>query len=246
MQVDHLGVCKSLMAPGTTDLAPLVANVAYLYEVYVAAQEQCIDDHPELIRRVADICISALLFDSLKATQPGVQNDVSFYRRYLIPSTDNQVTSIKESQANALSLFLAEHMPIVKGLARAVAAVCHQSEQGLSPSWPMSPMLRVQLYIPARATAPTILRAMTVPPLSPAEELYCMRAMAASILVLDHALPKGALRARSAININKCLRVLAEGQKSLPACTQLLGAIKYASRHGNDAATPRQIRALLG
>ncbi|EQC36771.1 hypothetical protein, variant [Saprolegnia diclina VS20] len=231
-------------------LEALAANVALLHKVYLvvmdhgatlpqlvmdlAQPETTSEKARELLQRVADICIFALAFDHFKAMTPRVQNDVSLYRRHLASSAKKESAphEISETNVNALSLFLGEHTPAIKLLGHALTdTVLHHPEAVTA------------LASVAHAAYATL--STKSASLDAAQAYYCMRAMAATILVLDHSLAHGVFTASSPLKIKRCLRALADGRKTLPACTELLDAIKFASRHGNDSSTPRHIRWML-
>ncbi|KDO32802.1 hypothetical protein SPRG_19425 [Saprolegnia parasitica CBS 223.65] len=236
--------------PNQASEPSLEANIALLHKVYLVAMhhgailpqlllalappETTSANQREQLQRVADICIFALAFDNFKAMTPRVQNDVSLYRRHLASSAkrENAMHEISETQVNALSLFLGEHMPAIKLLGRAIAdTLLHHPDAATA------------LASVAHAAYATL--STKSASLDAAQAFYCMRAMAATILVLDHSLAQGVFAASSPLKIKRCLRALVDGRKTLPACTQLLDAIKFASRHGNDSSTPRHIRLML-
>ncbi|ETW08540.1 hypothetical protein, variant [Aphanomyces invadans] len=121
-------VRKSMSSPTNESyrrdsLSHLIPNVEVIQEFYQAAHKQVsmlsgnvAPSHPALFKRLADVLVFCLTFDTLKAMNPGIQNDLSHYRRYIAASKDNQSEQVPETMANNLSFFVADHMPMLKAI----------------------------------------------------------------------------------------------------------------------------------
>ncbi|ETV89439.1 hypothetical protein, variant 4 [Aphanomyces astaci] len=111
-------------------LSHLIPNVELIQDFYNAAHNQGVvfhelvsmlagrgsQAHPALYKRLADVLVFCLTFDTLKATNPSIQNDLSHYRRYIAANKDNQSDLVPETMANSLSFFVADHMPMLKAI----------------------------------------------------------------------------------------------------------------------------------
>ncbi|KAF0698000.1 Aste57867_11331 [Aphanomyces stellatus] len=192
------------------------------------------DAHPELFRRLADILVFCLLFDNLKTMNPSIQNDLSYYRRYIAANKDNQSELVPESTANHLSFFVADHMPMLKAVIRTL-----QDDHDQTHTRVVAQLANLSCaYVAHRKDVDAT------------TELFCLRAMTAAIVVYDHSTAKGVFRAnKSDVKMKRCLKalLLAKTMSNNPpaAADQLLDCIRYLTCHFNDDKTPSQIRAMF-
>ncbi|KAF0715335.1 hypothetical protein AaE_011351 [Aphanomyces astaci] len=244
-------------------LSHLIPNVELIQEFYNAAHSQGVvfhelvsmlagrgsQAHPALYKRLADVLVFCLTFDTLKvgttlhrsffhhhvvvsfqATIPSIQNDLSHYRRYIAANKDNQSDLVPETTANSLSLFVADHMPMLK-------AIIHTLHDDNNPHTRRSVAQLANLtctYVVSHRGG-----------LDAATELYCLRAMTAAILVYDHTSEKGAFRTKSTVKIKQCVQALQAAKKGNAAVAPLQDCLQYLSRHFNDPQTPHRIRSMF-
>ncbi|MES1916218.1 MAG: hypothetical protein MHM6MM_008058, partial [Cercozoa sp. M6MM] len=123
-------------------------------------------------RRLAELLEFVIRFDELKMGQPGIQNDMSFYRRSLGKHAHEQLT-VREDDASFISLFLANHIPFMTATAKAMAEASRERQELL------------QSVSDFTNACTSIVRLGKFDPESP-HNLLCLRAMAAGIVLFDH------------------------------------------------------------
>ncbi|KAF0738741.1 hypothetical protein Ae201684_005360 [Aphanomyces euteiches] len=239
-------VRKSMSSPTNEtyrrdSLSQLIPNVEIIQEFYSVAMKQGSifqqlvttlaaggpDAHPELFRRLADVLVFCLSFDNHKTMNPCIQNDLSYYRRYIASNKDNQSELVPETTANNLSFFVADPMPMMQTLIRTLD--CNNDPNAKQIVAQLANLICA--YIAQRKSDDN-------KDFDDATELYCLRAMTAAILVYDHCCPKGAFRAKSPIKMKHCLKAIQSVHKTNPGAEQLLDCLRYMSAHLNDSNTP--------
>eukprot|EP01125_Pyxidicula_operculata_P002489 TRINITY_DN1234_c0_g1_i1.p1 TRINITY_DN1234_c0_g1~~TRINITY_DN1234_c0_g1_i1.p1 ORF type:complete len:320 (+),score=58.59 TRINITY_DN1234_c0_g1_i1:925-1884(+) len=191
-----------------------------------------------LAKQLADIFDFALRFDDAKLMNPSIQNDFSYYRRSLSRMKLNNKAGdikIKDELANRMSLFFAYPTPVMKVLTDTTVSFLNANDCPINKDQVVSGytlMANVCLDMVEKAK---FKNAKT--------NMFCLRAMTGSIVLVDHLDEAGAFHRRSNINMKGAITKL-KTFTDMPT-TALLNALKYTTVHLNDAETPANIKNLL-
>eukprot|EP01087_Luapelamoeba_hula_P001130 TRINITY_DN10877_c0_g1_i1.p1 TRINITY_DN10877_c0_g1~~TRINITY_DN10877_c0_g1_i1.p1 ORF type:complete len:320 (-),score=44.35 TRINITY_DN10877_c0_g1_i1:120-1079(-) len=194
-----------------------------------------------LARQLADVLDFVLRFDDAKMINPAIQNDFSYYRRTLNRmklSKKNLDLTIRDELANRMSLFFAYPTPMMNALSEVTAKFLNDQDPGSGvPKDNVSDAL---------ATMANVCQHMVDVQTFPSEQtnLFCLRAMTGAIILYDHLHPQGAFNKRSPINMRGCIQVLKNFNGGAPSAG-LLNALRFTTKHLNDADTPATIKQLL-
>jgi len=203
-----------------------------------ASLKNNLEGQQALAKQLADIFDFALRFDDAKMINPSIQNDFSYYRRSLSRMKLNNKAGdikIKDELANRMSLFFAYPTPMMKVLTDTTVGFLNNPDCTINKGQVVtgfSLMANVCLDMVEKAKFKT---AKT--------NMFCLRAMTGSIVMVDHLDELGAFHRKSAINIKGAVTKL---KTFTDASTDgLLNALRYTTIHLNDAETPMAIKNLL-
>jgi len=242
-------------------VCPLVSQLKRYYEFSSALEaivpellrELCSNDmtpkeHLEgqqaLFKQFAEILDFTLKFDDLKMTNPAVQNDFSYYRRTLSRmrmNSDDDIDAdleVNNEMANRMSLFYAHATPMLKTLSDTTSRFVTENKD-----------LPVENTTDCLSTMAKICRAMIENPKyrckfhSEETMLFCLRVMVGVIILYDHVHPIGAFAKSSSIDMKASIKVIRDHAQG--KVEGLLNALRYTTKHLNDAATPKAIKTLL-
>jgi len=191
-----------------------------------------------LAKQLADIFDFALRFDDKKMLNPGIQNDFSYYRRTLsrIKMTNKGAEiKIKDELANRMSLFFAYPTPMMKVLTDTTVNFLKNEPCPINKGQVVagySLMANVCLDMVERGRFTNV-----------KTNMFCLRGMTGSIVLVDHLDPLGAFHKKSVINVKGAITKLKNFQED--ATEGLINALRYTTVHLNDADTPPTIKLLL-
>jgi hypothetical protein len=191
-----------------------------------------------LAKQLADIFDFALRFDDKKMLNPGIQNDFSYYRRTLsrIKMTNKGAEiKIKDELANRMSLFFAYPTPMMKVLTDTTVNFLKNEPCPINKAQVVagySLMANVCLDMVERGRFTNV-----------KTNMFCLRGMTGSIVLVDHLDPLGAFHKKSVINVKGAITKLKNFQED--ATEGLINALRYTTVHLNDADTPPTIKLLL-
>ena len=97
----------------------------------MAPEDGDVSNRQALASQLGDLLDFALQFDQAKMTNSSIMNDFSQYRRSISKLRDHPMASIKEAEANSISMFIANHIPMTTSLATQFAVI--YSTVSLSP-----------------------------------------------------------------------------------------------------------------
>lgn len=253
----------TLQVQAFASLLPSIANIKRAYDLstrladelprlllYLVARRMNLREHPALLKQLADVLEFSLSFDFEKMGRPALQNDFSYYRRYLGrmgPLMAGGGVAVQEAEAGIISLFMAQSLPMTITVEKALKAVGKApgggGAEGVSHAVQLVGLL-------ANVTCDLALR----PGVDDELRRYALRVMTSSVVIYDRVSETGVFTRRSSVRTRKCLRTLRKEQEgatgtsqnvsSAPLAKQLLDSVKYSTLHLKDA--PNSIRTLVG
>lgn len=203
---------------------------------------QHLEREQALAKQFADILHFTLQFDELKMANPSIQNDFSFYRRVLqrrrIGSVDMEEVEVNSEMANKMSLFYANATPMLKKLTDVMMKFVTETRS-----------LSIDNTTDCLSTMSSVCKVMLERPeyknrfMNEDTAFFCLRVMVGVIILYDHVHPVGAFAKSSKIDVKGCIKVIKE--QPAPSVECLLNALRYTTKHLNDEATPKHLRAML-
>lgn len=194
-------------------------------------EKQGIQEQPATARIFAEILDIVMQFDEIKMRTPGLQNDFSYYRRNLSKHSEKQLT-VREEDANYISLFIAQASPLMHRLVEKLTSETKNDEVFSQ---------KVQKLI---ATISNVCLHLVKNNLTPNEEIsmLCVRAMVGTIVVYDKTFSEGAFSSSSGINFKGAVTLVC---KNYAKPRTLVNALQYATVHLHDETTPSSIATML-
>jgi hypothetical protein len=168
--------------------------------------------------QLAQIFEFALEFDRVRMLRPNLSNDFSYYRRLLPKFNKHPSLRIKDDEASGMALFTAEHIPMMNCLSKATARAQEKNSQ-------VGRVLAIVANSCRKALA-----AKKFP--QPSTSMTCARAMTAAIVISDHIDVFSVFNKKSPVAVKACILTL---KKEYPKEVSLLNAIRYSTRHFNEA-----------
>ncbi|KAJ2717289.1 hypothetical protein H4R19_000041 [Coemansia spiralis] len=177
------------------------------------------DDDPDranrnrgLARLLADLMQNAFTFDALKSSIPAIQNDFSYYRRTLVriakcPEADIAQHSMPYDVSNQMSLFYAQHNPMVKTVVDAAIRFTQDSSNGAAVLDCLAALATGCLSTVKHGRANDA-----------ASERMCVLVLVTSCVLYDWIAPQGISGAQSGIDAKAVLAVAA-GRPAVGATT---------------------------
>jgi len=201
--------------------------------------KQSLEGQQALAKQLADIFDFALRFDDAKMINPAIQNDFSYYRRSLSRMRLNNKggdIKIKDELANRMSLFFAYPTPMMKVLTDTTVNYLNSVDCKIDKTQVVggfSMMANVCLDMVEKAKFKNT-----------KTNMFCLRGMTGAIVLVDHLDEFGAFHhKKSTINMKGAVSQL---KNFTDASTDgLLNALRYTTKHLNDADTPAAIKNLL-
>lgn len=195
-----------------------------------------------LAKQLADVLDFVLQFDDAKMVNPGIQNDFSYYRRSLARLLLNKETAdeivVKDDLGNRMSLFFASPTPMMTVLTRCTTQFVEESGASVnvtrdSVTIGMSLMANVCYEMVAKRRFTSV-----------KTNMFCLRCMTCSIILVDHISRLGAFHKKSLINVKGCVTAL-KAFSSEQDTSGLVNALRFTTIHLNDPDTPSSIKSLL-
>ncbi|XP_062506497.1 CYFIP-related Rac1 interactor B-like [Corticium candelabrum] len=243
-------------------VCPLVAQLKEFYEYSLQLERvlvllldalttsdmtpvQHLEMQQALVKQFAEILHFTLTFDDLKMTIPSIQNDFSYYRRTMtriqIERDGSEISDagVSTEMANRMSLFYASPTPMLKTLSDVTSKFV--TEHG---------DLQFENTTECLGTMATLCKLMVENPEyrerlgSEQSQLFCLRVMVGVIILYDHVHPAGAFARKAAVDVRSSIKVLKDHphQSNVEG---LLNALRYSTKHLNDEATSKEIKARL-
>ncbi|DAZ98799.1 TPA: hypothetical protein N0F65_000955 [Lagenidium giganteum] len=162
----------------------------------------CLEPNIDAIKAFYDVSkeigtTSAMRDGCERAHKPGIQNDLSYFRRLVvINGGNNQLERFSDTPLSTLSLFVANHFPMLRVVINAVESALNKD--------PNAHCIVAQIANSCGVNLPSHRSR------DPHLVVPTMRTLTGAILLYDHTSPEGAFRAsKSDIKIKKCLKELA-------------------------------------
>lgn len=209
---------------------------------------QHLETKQALAKQFAEILHFTLKFDDLKMNNPAIQNDLSYFRRTMSrrgknmpPGIDFELGKcISTEQANEMSLFYADHTPMLKALGEGAIRFVEENK-GTMESERIDEVL---------STMAQICKIMLENPTDSRFQMgedsisFCVGVMVGLIILYDHVHKEGAFVKGSKIDVKGCIKVLKE-QGDKVKTKSLINALRYTTKHFNDETTPKAIHKML-
>ncbi|CAM9322446.1 unnamed protein product, partial [Phaeothamnion confervicola] len=176
-------------------LAP--ALLRRLAALPVTAGGTGIGERPSLVRKTADVLELVLDWDQAKMMHPQVQNDFAYYRR-LLPKMVNEPAAaaapVSDTDANVISMFIAENVPLTVTLAAATADTARRTDG----------VARVVATV-ANMCCGMVHRGIYS---SEAINRKLLMAMTGAVVLYDRITDQGVFVKASGVGVSKCIKVL--------------------------------------
>jgi len=195
------------------------------------AESESLENQTALAKQLCELFNFVLQFDDKKMTNPHIQNDFSYFRRSMGKLKQANLCTVPEDIANHMSLFYAYPTPIMNKL----TSLVKDQDFGISKDdiiHGLSLLANVCLDMVEKGSFD-----------DNQLNMFCLRAMTAAIILVDHIADAGVFLRKSPVNIKNAIIVLRDRQDL--GTQGLTNALKYTTRHLNDPDTPNAIRNLL-
>jgi hypothetical protein len=154
-----------------------------------------------LAKQLADVLDFVLQFDDAKMINPGIQNDFSYYRRSLARLLLNKETAedivVKDELANRMSLFFASPTPMMKVLTDSTTLFVEEHGAALNVT---RDSVTIGLSLMANVCFEMVGKGRFT---SVQTNMFCLRCMTGSIILVDHLSRLGAFHKKSLINVRR-------------------------------------------
>lgn len=209
--------------------------------------EETMEHSQAVVKQLAKVLDFVLKFDECKMNTPAIQNDFSYYRRF-IQKTATKGDEAKEfvdvvsvDEANKISLFFAYGTPMLSSLSQQLGTFINESnsvtaQRATNILGMMASVCQKMLEI--SELKERIRKKET--------ELFVVRVLVATIILYDHVHPAGAFIKNSSIDIRGSVKVIRDQESSNGLSTEnLMNALRYTTKHVNDDTTPKSIKSVL-
>jgi len=183
---------------------------------------------PALGRQLAHLLNFGILFDQIRMMRPHLSNDFSYYRRLLPKFHKHPQVEVKEDDANAMTLFTAEPLPMIVALGRASQQATQQFDRSPVALAVMSNSCLIMIKERKYDNVNT--------------NLLCARAMTAAFVLFDRVTPLGGFYRNSPIDIKGIVTTL---QSDFAEHQALQNSIRFSTKHFNDESTPAAVQNLF-
>ncbi|KAG0234602.1 Protein fam49a [Mortierella sp. GBA43] len=203
-----------------------------------------LETNPALARILCRLLDFVFEFDSMKMKTPQIQNDFSYYRRCLSRGKlanegDLKSAMVEDELANQVSMFFAYPTPMLKTVTEVTTNFVNQRHVGRSVSECMAALAATCYHAVSNNK-----KKQPSQQLRPETTAFCLRVMVIAIIIYDHIDPRGAFTKSSPINIKSSVKVIhAHGNSN--DTPNLISALRYNTKHLNDASTPKTIKTLM-
>lgn len=197
-------------------------------------EKSSIQEKQALSKKMAQIVDFVLKFDEMKIGKPGLQNDLSYYRRTVPKHLNEPDIVVRDDEASFILLFIAQPSPMMSVLSKSVAQVMKDKEARLNYSEQVPRVLSLMANI--------CLSLVKSKQYDTTNTILCLRAMVGYIVLYDMVSAEGAFVDRSGIQIKQAVNLLV---KEYPQFPSLTNALRYSTVHFKDETTPQSIVNLL-
>ena len=163
------------------------------------AQESALATQQALAKQLADVLDFVLQFDDAKMINPGIQNDFSYYRRSLARLLLNKETAedivVKDELANRMSLFFASPTPMMKVITDCTTSFVEENGAAQNIS---RDSVTIGLSLMANVCFEMVAKHRFT---STITNMFCLRCMTGSIILVDHVSRNGAFHKKSLIHV---------------------------------------------
>jgi len=145
--------------------------------------------------------------------RPSLSNDFSYYRRLLPKFQNHDDIKVREDEANGMTMFTAQHIPMMNALCKA-ADQAFKSNEAVPMALAVMAMSCLALLKAKKFEEESL-------------QLLCARAMTGAIVLYDHVDALGAFAKKSLINVKACVVLL---KAQFPKEQSLLNAIQFSTK----------------
>merc|ERR1712183_1127169 len=222
------------------------------WESIIPLAKQHLEQKQALAKQFAEILQFTIKFDDAKMNKPDLQNDLSYFRRTVQRRGRAETTvdftlasCISTEEANEMSLFYAEHTPMLKALTEAAISFVEQNPSKLEVEKRTNEVL---------STMAQICKVMLENPNDERIQIktdsiwFCVEVLVGLIILYDHVHNAGVFSKASKIDVKGCIRVIKDRVQELSGGNKLnsfLNAIRYTTKHYSDENTPKNISKML-
>jgi len=197
--------------------------------------DENLEGQQALAKQLADILDFVLRFDDAKMVNPAIQNDFSYYRRSLNKQKNKVDVKIKDELANRMSLFFAYPTPMLKVITDTTLDLVKKNDiakADVVSGFILLANVCLDMVEGGKFTNQTT-------------NLFCLRAMTASIVLVDHIDDLGAFHKKTELNIKSAIAQLTKFSGDAGATDCLLNALRFSTVHLNDPSTPEVVKSML-
>jgi len=197
--------------------------------------DQNLSGQQALAKQLADILDFVLRFDDAKMINPAIQNDFSYYRRSLSKHKNKVEVKIKDDLANRMSLFFAYPTPMLRVITETTVNMvkANSIQKGeVVAGFTLMANICLEMVEQNKFT-------------NAATNLFCLRAMTAAIVLVDHLDDQGAFHKKTNIHIKNAIASLKTYSGPSGSTDSLLNALRFSTVHLNDPDTPPVTKNLL-
>lgn len=199
------------------------------------AELESIVQRPSLACKLAELLQAVLEWDQLKMMRPQIQNDFASYRRHL-PLMKVEFEQgllpqlpVADTDANSISMFIAENVPFMVMLARVTAETARRE-----------PRVANVIATVANMCCGMVQRRLYQ---NDATNRRLLMAMTSAAVLYDRITDSGVFVKRSEVGVSKCIKALKKHGGATGE--QLRACLRYSTMHYNSDTTPRNIRNAL-
>ncbi|KAL7718524.1 CYRIA/CYRIB Rac1 binding domain-containing protein [Entamoeba marina] len=214
---------------GKTMKTGFISGIEFLCKI---SGPQCVTQHQATSNCLIEMINFSVQFDNMKLSNPGLQNDFSYYRRSIgkMKTKHRDDVFLRDDVTNQISMFFAFAAPMILNLSEALSDAV---KNGVS-------LDNIACWIKTVATSCSSMSAKKGD-----EGVKCLRVMTGCILLYDAVVPLGAFNPKSGFRILDCVRSLKNYTESPDEVAMLINSLKYSTKHFNDEETPKGVKVLL-
>jgi len=191
-----------------------------------------LENQVALAKLLCDLFNFVLQFDDKKMLNPHINNNFSYYRRSAVKMRSNGVkTQIPDDIANKMSLFYAYPTPLMNMLSSQLVNIGGVTKDEIVNGLAILANVCLDMVEKEKFNDRDL-------------NLFCLRAMTASIVLVDHLSEEGVFCKGSPVNIRQAITILKTKVDELQT-VGLINALKYTTRHLNNENTPEAIIELI-
>jgi len=206
-----------------------------LLALFSGTVDQNLSGQQALAKQLADILDFVLRFDDAKMINPAIQNDFSYYRRSLSKHKNKVEVKIKDDLANRMSLFFAYPTPMLRVIIETTVGMVKANtiqKAEVVAGFALMANICLEMVETNKFT-------------NAATNLFCLRAMSAAIVLVDHLDDQGAFHKKTPVHVKNAIAALKTYSGPSGSTDSLLNALRFSTVHLNDADTPQPTKQML-